>query len=319
MKQKILALVVVLVCLLSASALAEDYFMLGDTKIYGSGSGMVGGGSYAYDADTRTLMLTDVNMDGGLLLVDEINDGWLDTIVLKGTNFVKGIDAYPLNLTGDITFTGDGSLTVQDASYSITVYYGNLKIDGANVDVSGEGSQVYFPEGHNAKVEICNGGQLTAKSEYVLAKAISGGENTKIRVSGGSKLVIDSRNFTNGRPYDGTLIVEDTSCAEITSVHGGLPEFTQEDAGSVSLTPDKNGGYSLAFNEGSETYRFTVTQTDNGDRNLVKITGSDQLDDGGSDEAVPMPETGDEAMPVLWSIMLLAAAAYFIRRRHANA
>ena len=65
---------------------------------------------------------------------------------------------------------------------------------------------------------------------------------------------------------------------------------------------------------------MTQTAAEDG-RNLVKISGRALFNEGNEVEGArtPMPETGDEAMPVLWSVMLLTAAGYFVSRKRAKA
>lgn len=329
MKKKIFLLVLALVCLMAVPALAVvPTLKLCGIDVMLSKSGEIGGGFYEYDSATKTLTLNGVTIPGGEnRLLDEINDS-LDTIVLEGKN-VFGTDEHPLNtydvwLDGDTVFTGSGSLSVISGFphdvFPLSVWDGTLKIDGVEIQVYAPACGLYLDDGD---LVLCNGASLMVKDtdQYTFGTIYNAAGD--IHVTGGSRLIIDSQctGDFNFNAYDNNLFVEDTSSVEIMAVNKGLPEQTKAAADSVKLEflemQDNEGQYILSFNEGSGKYLYTVTQTalnDERGRNKVTITGSVNPEGGAS-----MPETGDEAMPVLWSLMFLTAAAYFIFRKRAEA
>lgn len=323
MKKKIFLLVLALVCLMAVPALAVvPSLQLFGIDVMLSPSGEIGGGSYEYDSATKTLTLNGVTIPGGEnWLLREMKDS-LDTIVLEGKN-VFGTDEHPLNtydvrLDGDTVFTGSGSLSViSDVAYPLSVLDGTLKIDGVEIQVYASASGLYLNDGD---LVLCNGASLMVKDTDQYTYGTIYNSTGDIHVTGGSRLIIDSQCFgySNWNAYENNLFVEDTSSVEIMSLNKGLPKQTKAAADSVKLEMQgKEGQYILSFDEGSGKYLYTVTQTalnDERGRNKVTITGSVNPEGGAS-----MPETGDEAMPVLWSLMFLTAAAYFIFRKRAEA
>jgi len=329
MNKKIFVLILAILCLTAVPALAAGSLNLEDIE---SGSGEIGGGTYSYDAATKTLTLNSVNLTGGSnLLFENYEVDRLDTIVFNGENSINATYQYAFKTYGDLTITGEGSLTVNAPFAPITVDDGDLIIDGVDVSAysTGSGSALYVQgvlidasdHSRDGKIEIRNGGSLTAESNGRDAAVLCGSRGS-ILVTDGSRLAIDSRNTYSDSLYLGTLTVSDTSSVELRSGYGGLSAQTVEAAEAAVLTADdpQNHKYGLSFNKGSEPYIFTVNQTamDDG-RNLVTITGAQNSNAGGEAEVIPMPETGDESHLILWTAMLLTAMVYFIKRRKANA
>ena len=135
----IVALALCLLCLLllrAAHPLKDPgRIWVGGVELTGGGEGSVAGGSAVYDAETRTLTLTDAVITGDFRSAAIYSEGDL-TLILAGDSRVEGAKS-GCTVLGDLTVSGQGTLTLSGKKSGAAVHGCVTVFDDAQLDLRG--------------------------------------------------------------------------------------------------------------------------------------------------------------------------------------
>ena len=219
---------------------------------------VLGDGTVSYNIVTQTLTLNNatLNPSTGEAIRNELSDL---TIHLIGTNSITADHGTAVYSTGDLTFTGDGSLFV-NCRYNGIQTDGNLTLQsGCNVDVNTMGVGGYSAfNGSTLSTLIVNHSRLRAEAPYSSKAAIFGYATVSVN---GSRFDTPTFPITwntynhlyeyqdehgqNVR-YKGTVVIDcqtyDLSVAGITVTSGNAANIvgTGITGGTVSYDPTTN-------------------------------------------------------------------------------
>ena len=285
-------------------------------------------GTVVYDADNRTLTLNNFNSSG---YYDPIfaNGGGIREIVLIGDSTITAAEpSYGVTIdNGPLRISGSGSLTVKSYFAPLYVPDGVVTIDGAAVTLTNTSGiqEALFAKN---RLNLVNGAKLSASSDcYWGTLHIYNGNDPSegIRVSGGSTLEVYGIEGGERNPFEGSLVVSDTSCAIVVSGDFCTPASFDGTADSVTLKPvllpdalDYGNEWKLIPGDASGRYAFTVKQTRLVDDYSVLYRVEIQ---GAAHSGLPpaLPATGDSTPVMLLVALLLMGMAgmAIICRRHA--
>lgn len=202
---------------------ASGTLTIGDVSVTDTTDDVLGDGTAAYDKDTHTLTLSNCQLPGREINFSGDSDATL-TIRLTGENQFKLI-----NITSDLTITGDGSLVVKNDSYKgiyITSAAGCLTIsEGAHVTANANEGGIDAPG--NIKI---SGSTVTATSNT--GNGIYSGQGN-VEISGSTVTATSDANCGISA-YAGTIQI-DSSTVNTEGYSSGL-----------------NGNTGVTITEGSE-------------------------------------------------------------------
>lgn len=285
-------------------------------------------GTVVYDADHRTLTLNNFNSSG---YYDPIfaNGGEIREIVLIGDSTITAAEpSYGVTIdNGPLRISGSGSLTVKSYFAPLYVPDGVVTIDGAAVTLTNTSGiqEALFAKN---RLDLVNGAKLSASSDCYWGTLHIYNDNDPsegIRVSGGSTLEVYGSEGGGRNPFEGSLVVSDTSCAIVVSGDFCTPASFDGTADSVTLKPvllpdalDYGDEWKLIPGNASGRYAFTVKQTQLVDDYSVLYRVEIQ---GAAHSGLPpaLPATGDSTPVMLLVALLLMGMTgmAIICRRHA--
>ena len=138
-RNAIFALLLCLLCLLilrSAQPLRDPgRLWVGGAELTWGGEAPVGGGSAVYDAETRTLTLTDAKISGDFRGAAIYAEGDL-ILLLAGDSSVEGSKS-GCTVLGDLTVSGQGTLTLSGKKSGAAIHGCVTVFDSAQLDLRG--------------------------------------------------------------------------------------------------------------------------------------------------------------------------------------
>ncbi|MCR5177484.1 MAG: InlB B-repeat-containing protein [Lachnospiraceae bacterium] len=217
------------------------------------------GTGWTYDTVTSTLTLTDADItdvyDNGDGKYSIYSDSDL-TIKLVGNSTAGYGEVMPdtaIEVTGDLTFTGTGSLGVTAAEYGAYTWAGDIAIAGGSLFVNAGRAAICS----NAAIEI-SGGRLEAQTAEASNFAISADDG--IRISGGD-IVIGTSGYGVDAGYRGDMVVSGGT-VEITSLYNSVEcDNYVQSGGDVSLV--------VTCDTGSKSYNSYALNMDGN----ITVTG----------------------------------------------
>ena len=237
------------------------------------------GGTASYDADSNTLTLDNAKITNG----SEISGGTIGIysngnleIVLEGPSTVESNDFFSgVNIDGNLTITGSGSLTVTGSKFGIMVGLpkaaNNLTISGNGVTVTAKG---------NDSVGIAVEGSFSVDGSTVTGNGTSNGIGAdSITVTGGS---VEGNGGYAGIGAGSITVEEGGSVSGTGTDNGVFSDSITVTGGSVSGTGTGNDSEGILSTIVTVNSGGSVSGTGTGNNSEGILSTSVTVNSGGS-------------------------------------
>ena len=188
-------------------------------------------GSATWKPSTNTVILDNLNCDGGILRVWGKKEGPRETIniLIKGSNVISGGDKAILgsNVNFKITAEEGGTLEIVDSLYGIDIMSGDLEIDGLTLNMKNlKGCGLRTSPGNttidNSKLKMNDGDYPTSMCSFIVADDGITIKNTELNLSGNL-----NNNGSCGISSDGNININEKSKLNISTINKCVESFKE--------------------------------------------------------------------------------------------